>query len=170
MQKFKRPVSSEFLIIKHFGEAGPHYKQHIHEGTGLWIKGQICSGCQQLSPCGCLQPNAFGQHCGYDFACPIGTEVKAITKGLIIRTGIDDTFKCELGKSFRVLQMVVEDGYDTWTLIYRHLQSINVNPGTKLKSGDRLGYSGEIQPGLPPYIHVELLNKNMQFVPMDFED
>lgn len=164
---FIRPVAAEYPICRFYGEAGPHFSWHINEQTGLWIAGQCCSGCQRCTPCTCLTPSPGGNHTGTDFACPENTPVVAMAAGMIIRIGPDKSEGYQ-ENSHRIVQLVSEPGFDSWWLIYRHLQMSHVSIGDRVRPGDRLGYSGRYENEMP-FVHVELLDRRHQFRPIPLD-
>lgn len=169
---FIRPVGAQFAVTRLFGEAGRYYPFHIDPVTGLWVRSQLCGGCQKPPPCICLNPEVFGNHRGIDFGCPENTEVQAICDGIILRVGVDKGGALdEIPKhdhGLRVAQLVQKMGFDSFMVDYRHLASATVNVGQRVKAGDRIGYSGYEGEG-SPYLHLELRDLKGQFRPIDFD-
>lgn len=163
--KFLRPVHSDFPLTRHFGESGSYYTHHIHETTGLWVRGRVCFACKELEPCKCLNPDPRGHHSGTDFACPEGTPVLAAADGMVVKVGLDEPDSGQNG--MRLVQILYELSYDSWWIRYRHLRTVHESPGNKVKAGDRIGFSGR---NGESFLCIELLDRNLQFHPMEFTD
>jgi murein DD-endopeptidase MepM/ murein hydrolase activator NlpD len=170
---FIRPVGTQYAVTRLFGEVGTHYPFHIDPATGLWVRAQICGACKMSPPCGCLNPNIYGNHRGIDFGCPESTEVLAACDGMILRAGFDEGGALAGAplhdKGLRIAQLVQKMGFDSFTVDYRHLSSMTVKVGQRVKAGDRIAYSGYEGEG-SPYLHVEMRDIKGQFRPIEFDE
>jgi murein DD-endopeptidase MepM/ murein hydrolase activator NlpD len=88
-----------------------------------------------------------GYHTGIDYAVPTGTDVLAITDGVIVNAN--------WGRSYGVQLVCQIDG--GW-IIYAHLSATLVKPGDKVKAGQVIAKSGNTGNSTGPHLHVELRN------------
>jgi murein DD-endopeptidase MepM/ murein hydrolase activator NlpD len=98
---------------------------------------------------GVLNPDyAAGHHTGEDHACPVGTFVHCVHNGTVV----DADWGADYGN------YVVVESF-TWRgkrrTGYCHLSGIHVNPGDRVKRGDRIGVSGESGNVTGPHLHLE---------------
>jgi murein DD-endopeptidase MepM/ murein hydrolase activator NlpD len=103
---FISPVAPETRISADFNARGPHWE-----------------------PRG---PDGKGQHKGLDFACPIGTPVRAIAGGTVREVTI----------SVRSGLFVWIEHRDGWHSSYHHLAESLVKPGQAVIQGDTICRSG----------------------------
>ncbi|MFE7644647.1 M23 family metallopeptidase [Streptomyces phaeoluteigriseus] len=87
-----------------------------------------------------------GRHTGQDFAVPIGTPVKAVGAGRVVRVSCGGAFGIEI-----VLQHA--GGYYTQ---YAHLASVAVDQGESVTAGRRIGQSGTSGNSTGPHLHFEV--------------
>lgn len=110
-----------------------------------------------------------GMHNGIDFACPVGTPVKSFADGVIWIKGYQDSNNPKTGLGLRVWMKFDQSGetYDGW---YGHLDVIapGIDYGSKVKTGDLIGYSGNTGRSTGPHLHVQFRNKDMKFVDAEF--
>ncbi|MBI4721394.1 MAG: M23 family metallopeptidase [Candidatus Stahlbacteria bacterium] len=85
-------------------------------------------------------------HPALDLSAEYGASVVSTMDGEVEFAGSQDT----LGK---VVEITHPNGYQT---IYGHLARINVVSGTKVKSGDLIGYVGSTGESSAPHIHYEV--------------
>lgn len=92
-------------------------------------------------------------HKAIDYACPIGTPVRAVADGVIVRQG---TYSSS-GEYYLMLR--VRRGA-TWQVIafYTHLKarSFRYRTGTAVKKGAIIAYSGNTGRSTGPHLHFEL--------------
>lgn len=85
-------------------------------------------------------------HCGIDFAVPVGTPVLAVGDGEVIvskRDGAAGNY------------IAIRHGRQYMTR-YMHLKKLLVNPGQKVKRGDRIALSGNTGRSTGPHLHYEV--------------
>ncbi|MFD5266839.1 M23 family metallopeptidase [Streptomyces sp. NPDC058335] len=87
-----------------------------------------------------------GRHTGQDFAVPIGTPVKAVGAGRVVRVSCGGAFGIEI-----VLRHA--DGYYTQ---YAHLASVAVDQGESVRAGQWIGQSGTSGNSTGPHLHFEV--------------
>ncbi|SOD76227.1 Murein DD-endopeptidase MepM and murein hydrolase activator NlpD, contain LysM domain [Streptomyces sp. 1222.2] len=86
------------------------------------------------------------QHTGQDFAVPIGTPVRAVGAGRVVKVSCGGAFG---------IQIVVEhaDGYYTQ---YAHLAAVTVDQGERVTAGQWIGQSGTTGNSTGPHLHFEV--------------
>ncbi|MFI1925706.1 peptidoglycan DD-metalloendopeptidase family protein [Streptomyces sp. NPDC020377] len=86
------------------------------------------------------------RHTGQDFAVPIGTPVRAVGAGRVVRVSCGGAFGIEV---------VVRhsDGYHTQ---YAHLAAVTVDQGDKVTTGQWIGQSGTSGNSTGPHLHFEV--------------
>ncbi len=98
------------------------------------------------------EPRSTHTHNGIDIAVPIGTPIRAIADGTVIRHG-------------------KADGYGNWVVIdhgningirvtseYGHLSSWSVTTGQKVKKGEEIAKSGNAGYSQGPHLHITIRN------------
>ncbi|WP_436985327.1 M23 family metallopeptidase [Streptomyces sp. enrichment culture] len=85
------------------------------------------------------------RHTGQDFAVPIGTPVRAVGAGRVVRVSCGGPFGIEI-----VLRHA--GGYYTQ---YAHLASVAVDPGERVGPGQWIGQSGTTGNSTGPHLHFE---------------
>ncbi len=83
-------------------------------------------------------------HNGLDFACKVGTNVRAVTSGAIVFTGLD---RGGYGYYMRIRS---DDGYE---LTYAHLSKFAMRVGQRVKMGDFIAYSGNTGLSTGAHLH-----------------
>jgi murein DD-endopeptidase MepM/ murein hydrolase activator NlpD len=86
------------------------------------------------------------RHTGQDFAVPIGTPVRAVGAGTVVRTACGGAFGMEV-----VLEH--PGGYYTQ---YAHLASIAVEQGEQVRTGQWIGQAGTTGNSTGPHLHFEV--------------
>ena len=86
-------------------------------------------------------------HEGVDWACPVGTAVRASCGGTVIRTGW-------MGGYGNCILIQHPDGRVTR---YAHLSKILVSPGQSVKQNDKIALSGNTGNSTGPHVHFEIL-------------
>ncbi|MFE7273269.1 M23 family metallopeptidase [Streptomyces sp. NPDC057623] len=86
------------------------------------------------------------RHTGQDFAVPIGTPVRAVGDGRVVKVTCGGAFG---------MQVVVghADGYYTQ---YAHLASVGVDQGERVDTGQWIGQSGTTGNSTGPHLHFEV--------------
>ncbi|MDH6550163.1 M23 family metallopeptidase [Streptomyces sp. SAI-041] len=86
------------------------------------------------------------RHTGQDFAVPIGTPVRAVGAGRVVKVSCGGAFGIEI---------VIEhaDGYFTQ---YAHLAAVTVDQGASVASGQWIGQSGTSGNSTGPHLHFEV--------------
>jgi murein DD-endopeptidase MepM/ murein hydrolase activator NlpD len=87
-----------------------------------------------------------GSHTGQDYACPIGTPVKAAADGTVVAQDIGHAYGTA----------IVLDHGNGITTIYGHLSSKSVNAGEKVTRGQVIGKSGDTGNVTGPHLHFEV--------------
>ncbi|MGY1580716.1 peptidoglycan DD-metalloendopeptidase family protein [Streptomyces sp. MN13] len=85
-------------------------------------------------------------HTGQDFAVPIGTPVRAVGEGKVVRVVCGGAFG---------IQIVLEhpDGYYTQ---YAHLAAVAVDQGERVETGQWIGQAGTTGNSTGPHLHFEV--------------
>ncbi|MFG2946647.1 M23 family metallopeptidase [Streptomyces adustus] len=86
------------------------------------------------------------RHTGQDFAVPIGTPVRAVGAGRVVRVACGGAFG---------IQVVIrhDGGYRTQ---YAHLAAVAVDPGEQVTTGQWIGQSGTTGNSTGPHLHFEV--------------
>lgn len=90
---------------------------------------------------------AIGFHTGDDFACPLGTPVRAPFRSTITRVA---TSSADYGL---YIEMRGIGGKRSW--LYAHLSRVTVKEGDTVKAGDIVAYSGNSGASTAPHLHAE---------------
>ncbi|MGW0826239.1 peptidoglycan DD-metalloendopeptidase family protein [Streptomyces sp. NPDC002845] len=85
------------------------------------------------------------RHTGQDFAVPIGTPVRSVGAGRVVRVSCGGAFGIEV-----VVQHA--DGYYTQ---YAHLAAVTVDQGERVATGQWIGQSGTTGNSTGPHLHFE---------------
>lgn len=97
-------------------------------------------------------------HKGIDWACPVGTAVKASCKGTVVNAGWSNgygycvTIKHSDGKQTR----------------YGHLSKILVSSGDEVSQGEKIALSGNTGRSTGPHIHFEIIASGSQVNPLNY--
>lgn len=95
---------------------------------------------------------ARGYHTGEDYACPVGTPVTAVRRGVVIEASSDGLWGDPYG-----LHVVVESktwrGTRRWAVC--HLSQISVAVGQHVTANMQLGLSGQTGNVHGPHVHLE---------------
>lgn len=137
-------------IGSQYGELNKCWLWHLDE-TGKWVRGQ---------------KDGFGAHKGYDFLCPVGSDIRAMSDGFIIRAGWEDATNEKVGFGLRLVQQIEFEGIH-YMLYYGHLSVIEPNLN-KVKTGMLLGKSGNSGRSSGPHTHVEARNLNQESTPIEW--
>ncbi len=93
-----------------------------------------------------------GSHNGTDFRASVGTLVKAMAAGVVL--GIGDTDQTCPGTSYGRWVLVRHN--NGLTSLYAHLSLIKAVKGSKVATGQILGYSGNTGYSTGPHLHVSI--------------
>ena len=93
-------------------------------------------------------------HSGIDYAAPKGTDVPAAYEGEVYFTGYVKGY----GNTV-VIKSSTNDGKIFYSL-YAHLDSINVNVGEYINTGDIIGKVGNTGVSTGPHLHFEIITDN----------
>ncbi|MDX2932545.1 M23 family metallopeptidase [Streptomyces ipomoeae] len=86
------------------------------------------------------------RHTGQDFAVPIGTPVRAVGEGRVVKVSCGGAFGIEIVVQHR-------DGYYTQ---YAHLAAVTVDQGERVAPGQWIGQSGTTGNSTGPHLHFEV--------------
>ncbi|MFR9755638.1 M23 family metallopeptidase [Streptomyces sp. TR06-5] len=89
---------------------------------------------------------AAGHHTGIDLAVPVGTPVRSVGTGTVVRAGRSGDY----GKAVTVR---MDDGNYT---LFAHLSRIRVHRGERVRAGTVLGASGNTGRSTGPHLHFEV--------------
>jgi murein DD-endopeptidase MepM/ murein hydrolase activator NlpD len=89
-----------------------------------------------------------GYHTGVDFAVPQGTNIIAVTDGVIANANWGKAYGVQL------VQEVVQNDKKSW-VIYAHLSKALVKSGDKVTKGQHIGESGNTGNSSGPHLHFE---------------
>lgn len=108
-------------------------------------------------------------HPGIDFACPIGSPVRAIVDGHIFRAGYENSENHKQGFGLRIWQEA-KIGSDYFYIWYGHLSELLSIEGEVIERGQVIGFSGntgyvlpeptEENPRLGSHLHVQIRKKD----------
>jgi murein DD-endopeptidase MepM/ murein hydrolase activator NlpD len=91
-------------------------------------------------------PWAAGHHTGVDLAAAVGTDVRSVGAGTVVRSGWDGAYGDDV--------LVRMDGGD-YTL-YAHLSHVSVTAGEQVAAGQQVGLSGATGHVTGPHLHFEV--------------
>ena len=97
-------------------------------------------------------------HKGVDWACPIGTAIKASSSGTVTKAGWGSGYGY-------VVYINHDDGRQTR---YGHLSKILVKTGQRVNQGDKIALSGNTGRSTGPHVHFEILINGSQVNPLDY--
>ncbi|WP_229375471.1 M23 family metallopeptidase [Streptomyces spirodelae] len=87
-----------------------------------------------------------GSHTGQDFAVGVGTPVRAVGAGTVVKTNCGGPF----GNHIVIRH---PNGYYTQ---YAHLSRIQTRPGDRVRTGEQIGLSGNTGNSTGPHLHFEV--------------
>ncbi|CAF3232180.1 unnamed protein product [Rotaria sp. Silwood2] len=88
---------------------------------------------------------AAGYHTGADYACPIGTSVRATASGTVKNVNLGADYGTH----------IVIESPDKVRQLYAHLSQKLVNVGQNVKAGDVIAKSGNTGRSTGPHLHYE---------------
>lgn len=91
------------------------------------------------------------KHSGQDFACPVGTPVKAASAGTIVKAGPNGGGD---GPAYGNA-IVIKHANNTYSQ-YAHLSKIQVRIGQKVAKGSQIALSGNTGNSSGPHLHFEI--------------
>lgn len=89
-----------------------------------------------------------GLHTGIDYGCSIGTKIKSIANGKVLRIFTDKSY----GHVVVVRSKLNGKFYQNW---YCHLSKPMVKEGKRVKAGDVIALSGNTGNSTGPHLHLE---------------
>lgn len=100
------------------------------------------------------------QHEGLDFRANVGNEIFATGDGVVKHAGLKSTYG-------RLLVIDHDYGYESY---YAHLSSFanDIQPGTKVKRGDLIGFTGESGMVEGPHLHYEVHKDGQPIDPLNY--
>lgn len=123
--------------------------------TGFPVEGEIVSVLGwRKNPFG----SGYEYHTGIDINAPYGTPVYATAEGMVEYAG----WYMNYGKTVIIRH---PSGYKT---LYAHLSQIKVKDGTKVKSGEVIGYIGSTGRSTGAHLHYEILLGSKYLDPLKF--
>lgn len=103
---------------------------------------------------------AYDGHKGYDWALPKGTAVYAAADGIVTFAGRTRTSICPSENRRIAGGVLIEIEHSInnteYLTSYLHLERVLVNEGTRVSSGQIIGYSGQTGTCVSPHLHFEL--------------
>lgn len=137
--KFLRPVHEKFPISSPFGMRNDPFKHGENK-----------------------------MHNGVDFACPEGTDIRAVEDCTVFKSGWESEVNKKQGFGLRVWAEMKYEG-DDYYFWYGHLSKILVADGQKVKKGEVIGSSGNTGSSTGAHLHVQARKRNTgQFFDMEF--
>jgi hypothetical protein len=105
-----------------------------------------------------------GSHLAVDIRAPLGTPVLAAANGVVVKTNDQDSGD---GKYVLIRHDNVPTASGTVTLysIYLHLESVSVDPGTKIRKGQPIGKVGMTGITTTPHLHFQIDRDTAPFHP-----
>jgi murein DD-endopeptidase MepM/ murein hydrolase activator NlpD len=97
-------------------------------------------------------------HKGVDWACPVGTAVKASCSGTVASAGWSNGYGY-------CITITHSDGKQTR---YGHLSKILVSAGDKVSQGEKIALSGNTGRSTGPHIHFEIIVNGVQVNPLNY--
>ncbi len=91
------------------------------------------------------------KHSGQDFACPVGTPVKAASAGVVVKAGPNGGGD---GPAYGNA-IVIKHANNTYSQ-YAHLSKIQVRIGQKVSKGKQVALSGNTGNSSGPHLHFEI--------------
>ncbi len=91
------------------------------------------------------------KHSGQDFACPVGTPVKAVHDGVVVKAGPNGG-----GDGPAYGNAIVIKHADKTYSQYAHLSKIQVSVGQKVAKGKQIALSGNTGNSTGPHLHFEI--------------
>lgn len=89
-----------------------------------------------------------GVHTGIDYGCPIGSKIKSVANGKVLKVFADKTY----GNTVIVRSKHCGKFYQNW---YCHLSKPMVKEGKRVKAGDVIALSGNTGNSTGPHLHLE---------------
>lgn len=108
-----------------------------------------------------------GSHTGVDIKIPIGTPIRSISRGVVVKAKIGTT---GFGKHIVVMHKDVPDPQNPAKKItlfsnYAHLSQIKVKVGQQVQKGQIIGLSGSTGMSTAPHIHFQIDRADAPFHP-----
>ncbi len=94
-----------------------------------------------------------GTHNGIDFGISIGTPLKAMASGVVVGSGNTD-LTCPKASYGKWIYIKYDNGLSS---LYGHMSLIKVGDGTRVSTGDLVGYSGSTGYATGPHLHLTII-------------
>jgi hypothetical protein len=156
---------TSFIVLRSWGINENEYPQKKDSLYEFPVKRKCKSLCIQGN--NTLSTHSTGIHkYSYDILLPMGTEIYATRDGIV-----NETLKTIGSIGFFKGNFVSILHRDSTIAIYAHLKknSIVVNVGDTIKTGQLIGYSGCNGIAIYPHLHIHIL-KDGQSIPFVFSD
>jgi murein DD-endopeptidase MepM/ murein hydrolase activator NlpD len=134
---FSRPFAGQYQVLNYFDHDLPVNPNDTNGYQVNWRGARVIPG---------KDINGYDGHKGTDWLLPQNTPVFAVTGGEIVFAG-GNTFPCpiqdnELLTNLQItLKFIAPDG-EAYTVVYTHLNRIDVAVGDRVSEGQQLGLSG----------------------------
>lgn len=118
-----------------------------HMNEGKWVKEKI---------------GGMGQHDGQDFACSVGTPVRAPCPGVVLKAGWQDEDH-KKGYGLRVMAIARGrqfEGFKNPHFTLAHLSDITIKEDEEFDAGELLGLTGDTGNTSGPHLHVKFSHKD----------
>ncbi|MBU1029417.1 M23 family metallopeptidase, partial [Patescibacteria group bacterium] len=100
--------------------------------------------------------NVSTGHRAIDYAAPLGTPVRAVGDGTVVRAGWNGAYG----------QFVSIRHNGTYTTNYAHLSRFAVSYGQKVSQGQTIGYVGSTGFSTGPHLHYEMVKNGVKINPL----
>lgn len=99
-----------------------------------------------------------------DFTMPIGTEIRAIRQGTVVKVVENNTFRCEKPECIKFNNVIIIYHEDGTFASYIHLkpEGALVEEGDKVERGQLIGYSGNTGYSTGPHLHLEVFIQRLE--------
>lgn len=120
-------------------------KEPISQVNGVSLYVKPVSG-RITSKFGVVSSIRSGSHTGLDIAAKKGTDIKAVTEGVV-------TFSGTSGAYGKLLKISHGNGVETW---YAHCNKLYVNKGDHVSTGETIAAVGSTGNSTGPHLHLEI--------------
>lgn len=140
-ERAARDKARKALKVKQKAEAAAKARAKAERAGKTWV--QPIKGARFTSGFGMR----WGRlHAGNDFSCPVGTPVKAMSKGKVTLAGAEGGYGNKVEITY----------WDGTVSYYAHLSSMNVSVGETVLPGDVVARSGNTGRSTGPHLHLEI--------------
>lgn len=107
-------------------------------------------------------------HHGIDFGVPIGTEIRAVKDGRIVRIGFENPSNEKQGYGLRIWHEIKSDE-GVFYMVYAHLSKALVQENGQVKESEVIALSGNTGGSTGPHLHLGARRHNTnEYVDMEF--